>query len=317
MLRGAIAVGVALFGLVLPEAQAQERGPVAWSLTLENDKWGDGGDRHYTHGTRLTRRSDATPEWLRRAAAPLRCIACTAPRGFEIELGQEIYTPENTWTTALVADDRPYAGWAYGKLAVWGERDAAVGRRTAFNALALEVGVVGPAAFAQETQAVLHREKGVNVSQGWGNQLRNEAGLVLGYTRGLRKLLSSDDARVRHEIAPYFVSELGNVRANAGGGVRWRTGRNLETASVVAAPGWHTFVTAETRYVARNVLLDGNSSVDSHSVPKEPFVASIAAGLEYRGPRFSVGLKHERRSREFVGQQEPDVFGGVTFSFNP
>jgi len=317
MLRGTIAVGVALFGLSLPEAQAQEREPVAWSLTLENDKWGDGGDRHYTHGTRLTRHSDATPEWLRRAAAPLRCLACTVPRGFEVELGQEMYTPENTWTSALVVDDRPYAGWAYGKLTLWGERDVAAGRRKAFNALAVEVGVVGPAAFAEETQTLLHREKHVNVSQGWDNQLQNEAGVVVGYTRGLRKLLGSDGAGVRHEIAPYLVGELGNVRANAGGGLRWRAGRNLEAASAVSAPGWHTFIDIGARYVARNVLLDGNSSSESHSVPKEPFVATVAAGLEYRGPRFRVGLKHERRSREFVAQLEPDAFGAITFSFRP
>jgi hypothetical protein len=316
MLRGTFAIGVALLGLSLENIEAQESSAVSWDFTLENDKWGDGGDRHYTAGTRVTRRAEATPEWLRRAAAPLRCLACTTPRGFELELGQEIYTPENTWTAAVVTDDRPYAGWAYAKLALWGERDAAAGRRKAFNALAIEVGVVGPASYAQETQELLHREKGVNVSQGWENQLENEAGVVLGYTRGMRKVLGLDGAVMRHEIAPYFVGELGNVRANVGGGIRWRSGPNLAAASAIAVPGWHTFVDVEARYVARNALLDGTSA-DSHSVPKEPFVASAAFGVEYRGPRFSVRLARELRSPEFVGQLERDEFGSISFSLRP
>jgi hypothetical protein len=310
----AIAAVIVLVGVVTG-AQAQERAPASWSFVLENDKWGDGNDRHFTHGTRITRSSGTTPEWLARAAAPLRCLACTAPRAFELELGQEIYTPENTWSTALVADDRPYAGWAYLRTTLRGERAVVPGRRTAFNTLALEVGVVGPAALAEETQALLHREKGVNVARGWGNQLDNEAGAVLAYTRGLRRQLGG--AAGRQEIAPYFSGELGNVRANLGGGLRWRAGRNLASSGLAGAPGWHVFVDVEAQAVVRNVLLDGNSHGTSHSVAKEPLVGSVAAGFEYRGPRFSVSFARHRRGREFVGQHEPDEYGAISFALRP
>jgi hypothetical protein len=316
MLRGTIAAGVVLAVLVTANLEAQEPAPVSWNVTLENDKWGDGGDRHYTHGTRITRRSDARPEWLRRAAAPLRCLACTEPDGFEIEIGQEIYTPEDTWSSSLVADDRPYAGWAYAKLAVIGEREVTAGR-TAFNSLGLTLGVVGPAARAEETQTLLHREKGVVVSQGWDNQLANEAGLVLTYTRGVSKQIGRGGPRVRHEVVPYFVGELGNVRTNVGGGIRWRAGRNLPSTSAVTLPGWHAFIDVGGQAVARNVLLDGNSGVESHSVPKEPFVVTVGAGLEYRSPRFRVSFSHAQRSREFVGQRELDSYGAITFAVNP
>jgi lipid A 3-O-deacylase len=123
MLRALAAI--VLLGTALPQASAQEGASASWSVKLENDKWGDGADRHYTHGTRVTRTATRVPQWLRRAAAPLRRMACTAPRSFELRFGQEIYTPENTWSSGLVADDRPYAGWAYGELAVQSERRVA------------------------------------------------------------------------------------------------------------------------------------------------------------------------------------------------
>jgi hypothetical protein len=154
--RARTALVAVLLGLAASTAGAQERGSVAWDVTFENDKWGDGTDRHYTHGTRIARTSDAAPQWLRRLAAPLRCLACTSPVGSKLELGQEIYTPENTWTNNLVVDDRPYAGWAYGAITLFGERRTRA-RRVAVNEVTVEIGVVGPAAGADRTQALLHR----------------------------------------------------------------------------------------------------------------------------------------------------------------
>jgi len=105
------------------------------------------------------------------------------------------------------------------------------------------------------------------------------------------------------------------VCTHIGGGVRWRTGRNLESSNVVEAPG--LFADVNARVVGRNALLDGNANGVSHSVAKEPVVVRAAAGVEYRTPRFSVTLARERRGREFVGQREPDEFGAVTFTVNP
>jgi hypothetical protein len=317
MLRTAIAAAATtVLGLLIAPIDAQERNPVNWDFTLENDKWGDGGDRHYTHGTRVTRSSAATPRWLRRAAAPLRCLACTDPRDFELELGQEIYTPENTWSRALVADDRPYAGWAYGAVTLNGERDAANGRRRAVNSMTLEVGVIGPASLAERTQALMHREKDVGMAMGWEHQLDNELGVVLTYKRGLRKLLGRGGAAVRHDVMPYFEGALGNVRTHLGGGLTWRTGRNLDGASVVAAPGWRWFADVNARVVGSNALLDGTGG-DSHSVQKEPVVVRVATGVEYRTGRFSLSITRERRGREFLGQREPDEVGSISFSVSP
>lgn len=312
MLRTTVAL--VLLTAFSPLASAQERAPAAWDVTLENDKWGAGTDRHYTHGTRVTRRSAQVPAWLRRAAAPLRCMACVAPRGFELGFGQEIYTPEDTWSTGLVADDRPYAGWSYAELALQGERAVPGARRVGFNELALEVGVVGPASLAARTQELLHRQKQVEMPRGWDNQLGNELGAVLTYTRGARFPFGRGGMGVGHDAAPYVVAALGTVRTQVGGGLRLRSGRNLGAVGGAGASGWHVFLDLSATWVARNVLLDGNSSGESHSVPKERVVARVASGVEYRGATFRVSVGRERRSPEFIGQREPDEYGSVGFS---
>ncbi len=290
---------------------------VAWDLTLENDKWGEGTDRHYTAGTRIARTSDATPQWVRRLVAPLRCLACTAPRGFKVEVGQEIYTPENTWTSALVVDDRPYAGWAYGSLTVFGERDASA-RRKAINELTLELGVVGPASLAERTQGLMHREQEIGAAQGWHHQLENELGAALTYKRGMRALLGRDggvpprcgavlrgDVRQRADVTSAAAScgdPVGISRA----------------ASLIPAPGWRMFVDVSAHAVVRNALLGGNIQTGSYyAVAAEPFVASVATGVEYQAPRFRVSFTRERRGREFVGQREPDEIRSTPFSVSP
>ena len=318
MLRTALAAAAAvLTGLVTPLADAQERPSVAWDLTFENDKWGEGTDRHYTAGTRIARTSDATPQWVRRLVAPLRCLACTAPRGFKVEVGQEIYTPENTWTSALVVDDRPYAGWAYGSLTVFGERDASA-RRKAINELTLELGVVGPASGAERTQGLLHREQEIGAPQGWQHQLENEPGAALTYKRGMRALLGRDGGAFRHDVAPYFEGTFGNVQTYVGGGIMWRSGRNLENGGVIPTTGWRMFVDVSAHAVVRNALLGGNIQTGSYyAVVAEPFVASVATGIEYQAPRFRVSFTRERRGREFVGQRDPDEYGSISFSVSP
>jgi lipid A 3-O-deacylase len=311
------AVAAVLPGVAPPLVVAQERAPVAWDFTLENDKWGNGGDRHYTHGTRIARSSDATPQWARKVAAPLRCLACTSPSEFKIEFGQEIYTPENTRTRALVVDDRPYAGWAYAAMSLSGERDVNA-RRQAINSVTLELGVIGPAAGADRTQALMHRERDVRVARGWDHQLQNEVGAVLTYKRGVRMPLGREGGAFHQDVSPYFEVAAGNIHSHVGGGVAWRSGSNLESASRTAARGWRLFADVNTRIVGRNALLGGNIETGSyHSVEKEPVVATVAAGIEYKAPRFSLRFAREHRGPEFVGQRGADEFGALSFSVSP
>jgi len=297
---------------------AQESYTGSWEITVENDKWGSNTDQHYTHGTRLTRRSNDVPNWLRRTADWFPCIACSDPSSVEYEFGQEIFTPENTASIELIEDDRPYAGWAYAKTTLSSVRSTANANKELFDAIGFQIGVVGPASLAERTQRLIHKGKGVSMPQGWDNQLGQEIGVVLTYTRGMRRRFGQvSGGAAGHDLALYVVGALGNVFTHLGAGARWRFGVGLANERASRRRGWHVFTEIETRAVARNIFLDGNTRSDSHSVRKRPLVGHLAAGLEYEGTRFGLRITKVVRSKEFYGQVQPDEYGSITFFFRP
>jgi hypothetical protein len=70
--------------------------------------------------------------------------------------------------------------------------------------------------------------------------------------------------------------------------------------------------------IGHNALLGGIIQTGTeYSVEKEPVVVTVAFGVEYAAPRFSVAFTRERRGREFVGQREADGYGAISFSVSP
>jgi hypothetical protein len=79
---------------------------------------------------------------------------------------------------------------------------------------------------------------------------------------------------------------------------------------------WEIFAGAEGRAVARNIFLDGNTFADSHSVDKKPFVADLNAGFAFTLGRARISYTAVYRTREFDGQQDASVFGGISVGYN-
>ena len=77
-------------------AWAQRSEPVQLRLTWENDIFA-GTDGHYTNGAAVSASGRAADSLL----------------GWEMTLGQKIYTPRDTGARQLDRDDRPYAGYTY------------------------------------------------------------------------------------------------------------------------------------------------------------------------------------------------------------
>ena len=79
--------------------------------------------------------------------------------------------------------------------------------------------------------------------------------------------------------------------------------------------GWYIFVGAQGKAVARNIFLDGNTFVASPSVTKETLVADLSGGVSFFWADLAkVDFVLTWRSKEFVGQPEPDRYGGVNIS---
>lgn len=301
-----------------------------WSLQLENDVWGSGDDRFYSHGTQISYlRRGAPPNWLRTTAKQLPFFDLGNAQAVQFSIGQKIFTPEDTETTVLLLDDRPYAGWLFGSAEVLGLIHEDDNHRVG-NLFGITLGIVGPAALGEDIQNSFHDLIGVDRAEGWDNQLENEPGIVINYARRWQYFQPAF-RNTEFETSPHITAALGNIYTYAGGGLMLRWGRGLRNdfsppnirpgfpgipyLRPSKQPSWYLFAGVEGRAVARNIFLDGNTFEDSHSVDKEPLVADFQFGVAWQWEGVRIALSNVWRTREFDGQDENTQFGAINVSF--
>ncbi len=313
------------------------------NVQMENDLWGSGRDSHYTHGTRFSYLSaerltdfegllkskvlDALPEFLRPDTNRISFV-----------LGQNIFTPDDITKFDLIENDRPYAGWLYTGVGFVAEKKT--GGRPFLDSLEINIGVVGPAAFGEETQTHVHRLIDSPLPEGWNNQLENEPGLVIFYERkwplrpefSLNPVPSFSWTNIELDFTPSTGFALGNVYTYFAAGTTLRIGNDLpnDYGPPRVRPGlsgsgffkpqnkftWYIFGGIEGRAMGRNIFLDGNTFEDSHSVDKKTLVGDLQVGLVITMfGNYRLAFTNVFRTKEFDGQIEADEFGSINFSF--
>lgn len=295
------------------------------TLIVENDD-PSGNDRHYSSGMALVwvPARDSTAEWAQRLARQLPWYSGEGQVRDGYAIGQNLYTPSDLSLANPPLDDRPYAGWLYGSVAL------AIETGPQLDQLSLTLGVVGPASLAGQAQKLGHEITGNAKPQGWDTQLDNEPGIVLTYQRSWRALAATTRLGIDADLTPHFGAALGNVYTYANGGLTLRYGQDLQldygppriqpgvqgSAFFVPAGGfaWYLFAGFEGRAVVRNIFLDGNTFRDSRSVDKAPLVRDLQYGIVLRWRDVRMSYTHVERSREFRTQDEPDEFGSLSIS---
>jgi len=300
-----------------------------YSATFENDIFG-GTDRAYTNGIRIDyvtprNRPAGVARWGRRN---LDWLTPADDWYLTFGLGQNIYTPEDISAFVPDPDDRPYAGFLYGSIGIVADS----GER--LDTLALDIGIVGPAAQGERAQTYVHDLIGAQEPNGWDFQLGNEPGFRLVYERKYRFLYDFEPGLfgLQVDAAPHASLALGNVETSAAAGLTVRIGDRLEdnygpprVRPAVAGPGffestqglgWYLFAGAEGRvvgydmFVQGNLLTDGRTGVDAERLVMD---AQVGIALQYRGVELSY--THVFRSPQFEAQESFNTFGSVNLRF--
>jgi hypothetical protein len=321
-------------------------------LHEENDSIpiGDWTDRYYTQGLKfeafwhdLGPDASFLPGISHAQWCSLICGkgAKTARVEAGFAIGQNMYTPERIEIARPQPYDLPWAGHLYAsRVARIGYEEPSLRARRQ-DRIDITVGVVGPVAFAKQTQIFWHdKVTPAPRPNGWDNQLKNEPVLQLRYETTLRWPRREGGkidftSRVRANVGNALVALEGEITGRVG----WNLSRLGGGSNGVSPPillgeertatrKWPRLLTTGSFFVrtgmqavAHNIILQGNTFTDNDiRIRKKPFVPERAAGVELNliGD-FWVTAQRVRRGSEFKtlrGRHAPDhEFTAVTLAW--
>ncbi len=319
----------------------------AWtaSIWFENDLFANTDD-NYTNGIKLSLSSpDLTKFTDSRRFAPwigwwvehLPFVDQESKehsqRNVTVSVGQKIYTPNDTQTTALITDDRPYAGWLYFGTAFHTKTSQRL------DTVEMNLGVVGSYSLAEDAQNFIHELRDIPSANGWDNQLNNEPAFAFIYEQKRRHRPDNFYKRFGFDVIAHAGASLGTVYTYMNAGVEARIGWNIpaDFGTSLIRPGGdtnapadssdprisdpdafsaHLFVATTGRVVLRDIFLDGNTFSDSHSIDKNYLVGDLIFGASTIYQGFKLSYSQVIRTREFKGQESSHNFGSISLSFS-
>ena len=223
-----------------PSEAGRPRGHQTFTLSFENDLFGD-SDQQYTNGLKLSWLSPDLKRLEGAAGIPAgllsvvqhlnafeRRVVDDTARQFNVgfALGQMIFTPEDTRSRLLVRNDRPYAGWFYGAIALV-SKNARIA-----DTLEIQAGMIGSALLARRPKSSC-TTYAICPSTGWDHQLENEPGLVIYYERKWRVIRASLIEQVETDLIAHAGAAIGNVMDYAA------VGAGTEAGVEPTAGFWH------------------------------------------------------------------------------
>jgi hypothetical protein len=297
------------------------------SVIFENDLFYH-TDRDYTNGVEISWSTSGKGTQLLPASiqASLSNVFRLRDARASFSLGQMMFTPEHTALVTPPIGERPYAGFLYGAMALTDDDG------TEQNQLRVQLGVIGPASLAADSQKVIHGLRGFDFPKGWNTQLRDEPGMVVTYQKSRTIESATAENGAGFDIRAHVGGAVGNVFDYLNTGFVGRVGFHMPsddgpprmTPAVAGsynyepdgAFGAYLFAGAEARLVGRNLFLDGNSFQSSRSVDKKPLVGDFMVGGAIAFEDFQLSFVHVFRSPEYARQKDFDQFGTLNLSVN-
>ena len=292
-----------------------------FSILTENDAYFDAHtDYYYTAGTSFiytTKEFDFSHSWLRFISID---HSDTKLSRFSFGLHQDLYTPIKRGADVDL-NDFPYAGFLSFDTTLSNRR------KNSLENLKIQIGIVGPAALAKQTQQLIHKLTKNPIFYGWDTQLKNEFILNFYYEYIYRYEFFNKNG-FGLDVLPGLKIALGNAYDYMGLGYRLRLGYHLQndfgaqkinTSFIGSQPysddfSFYVFGGIIGYYVARNIFVQGNS-FGPHRLDLIPltYEAELGAVISYKGFSFSYVFTH--KSAEFRGSRPYHNFGSILLGF--
>ena len=301
------------------------------TITIENDAF-VGEDDGYTNGTGITLAragfrefsEDNLPGWLH--VLTKNTYISQAPdkqRGVAHMFFQRMQTPEDISISSFQENELPYAG-----LLAWQGTMYASDERVS-DQWSLYLGWIGPAAFAEQSQKVIHDLIGSDEPLGWDFQLENEPIIKIEMQRVWR-LYSRSGRRFEMDVLGLWGVGLGTLESATKGGLAIRWGRNLAASfgafslqadrqvnplALTQANDFYFFLGARGGYVANDILVDGNTFRDSHSVPLEHIQDQISGGVVWSLRKYAFVFQLSSLSSRTELSDDREKYGALSVTY--
>jgi hypothetical protein len=301
-----------------------------FTATFENDLF-VGEDNGYTNGFGLTFATgpfdeftqDNTPSWLHRVIEPI--YINTLPdkqRGIAHMFFQRMQTPDDIEQRELINDDLPYAGllaWQ-GIFYAWDDHVA--------DQLSLYIGVVGPASYAEKTQNIVHDVLGSDNPKGWDNQIGNEAVFKVEADRVWN--IYRTDSDLQYDVIGFSGAALGTMDSHIKSGIAIRLGKNLDTSfptfslqtdrqvnplAMTDAADFYLFAGVQLKYVFNDIMINGNTFKNSHSVPIKNTLNQFSFGGVWSINSIAIVFQFSTLSSRTTILDAREKFGALSITY--
>jgi hypothetical protein len=199
-----------------------------FSLTLQNDIFAGSDGGGYTNGIALASMRSASPgeasiapQWL---LAPVTSWFGVGPATLTLSsLNQMMMTPADLTRKIPDPADSPYMG------ALWYRSAQVSVQDDIADMLAFNIGIIGPASGARQTQTFIHSITGSDKPQGWDYQVHKRALLGIERYRAIRVTPEGDTAdKPGTDFIALGGASLGNWQSSAGLTLMLRYGTGLK-----------------------------------------------------------------------------------------
>jgi hypothetical protein len=241
-----------------------------------------------------------------------------------LALSQKGYTPHDLARSDLIAEDRPYAGFLHFDLGMHSRDD----RR--MQSIEVFLGIVGPHAYAAETQRLFHRWLGQIEPAGWDHQLGDELALGINCEHVWR-LRKGNPHGWGIEWLPRVGGGVGNVHTFGHAGLQIRGGWKLPDdfgIHFIRPSGdrgvayreksrfnIQAYAAVDAKVVLRDIFLDGNTLLDSHRVEKHPLVGDLILGIALQSGGFQISYAYVLWSKRFRTEPQSQIFGSLSLTY--
>ena len=238
-------------------------------------------------------------------------------------LGQIMVTPRDLTMRRPDPTDAPYVGaLMFRSTQVFVHDDIA-------DMAAVNMGVIGPAAGAEQTQRFIHRIVGADRPEGWDSQVSNKALVGIERYRAWRFPLGAAEAgKANGDFVALAGGALGNLETSLGGTVMLRYGVGLERSfptvprvmthsadPFVIGRGWFTYAGLSADHLFNHVgISDDDPSGATAQLRKSRFVA--VAGIAYGWQHSSLSFSLQSANPLVQSNHQQQSYGSVTYSWN-